>query len=514
MAELRYDITANVTGAEDVESLKDDLDEIGGQVDELDGPTPIGVTVPEGLSSDIDDVGTSLDDMGSKSDDANTKGSVLESTMGKVAAGALIVGEAIDIAGQFVEAGTRLWEAYRAKQELTEEVTRGVTEAILDQSGALAIVAGELEDVIANAENADEILNASIWEGIEATQGAEEIGKLRTALLDVGLTFEDLGATIVAFEDGGGAAIGDVFAGNTANLEAFNEAMANLPPRLLQINPALADLTFEDFATTVGTAVQSADDLGGAMLFLEQAGLGDIAAQFQDQVAALEALDDAQENVDYGTLIDQTFEAAQASEELRGVLDSVRTDLGPDASEFEVWLEYTNRLQEVQTAAQETDAALDDATAPREAGEVTVDLEAARTAAAELQVELDTATAARTAPITAEADTVDAEDELDALPLSERIAEIEAEADTIQAASDLLDTADEPRSALIVAHARTAGAEIDLAAVADKDRTAYIDVATGSVSLPSAAQLAGRIGTIYVPIVGVYQNRTEGSRPR
>lgn len=514
--DLTYLIDFDVQGAEELTTATTNMEGLAAATNDIDeGTHTVDIEVPETLSTDIGDVETSLGDAGTEADNLTEKGGFLEGSMAKVAAGALIVGEAIDIAGQFIEVGTQLWEAYRAKQELTEQITRGVTEAILAQSGALDIAAGELEDVIANAETADQILSASIWEGIEATQGAEEIAKLRTALLDVGLSFEDIGPTIVAFEDGAGTAIANVFAGNVDNIDLFNQALADAPRVMGQLAPALQDLSFDDFSVAVGDAVQSADSLEGAMLALTNAGFGDLALAFEDQIGALEQLDDAQENVDYGTLIEQTLAAAESSATLRGTLDAVRTDLGPDASEFEVWQEYITRLQEVQTAAEGTDTAIDDAAAPR-TGEFDVDLEQARADAEELRGELDGVAEPRTAPITAEAETDDAEDDLDSLPASERVAIIDAQADVITANADLLDAADEPRSALIVAHARTAGAEIDLQAVADAERNAAIDAFLRAY--PSSSQIlsavTGGAGRINVPIVGVWSTRTEGNRPR
>lgn len=116
-------------------------------------------------------------------------------------------------------------------------------------------------------------------------------------------------------------------------------------------------------------------------------------------------------------------------------------------------------------------------------------------------------------PLSTETDTSEAEGAFRDFASEDRRAPIVADAETFQAASDLLDTADEPRSALIVAHARTAGAEIDLAAVANAPRTAYVDVATGSIDMPSNTQLRNQIGTIRVPVQLYYNSRIEGSRP-
>lgn len=116
-------------------------------------------------------------------------------------------------------------------------------------------------------------------------------------------------------------------------------------------------------------------------------------------------------------------------------------------------------------------------------------------------------------PVEAELDTADADADMDAFTGEERTADVTAEAHVAQADLDLNAVADAERTAIITANAHVAQADLDIDAVANAERTAIIDVATGSVDVPTASQIARRIGTVRVPIQAYWVHRIEGSRP-
>lgn len=133
----------------------------------------------------------------------------------------------------------------------------------------------------------------------------------------------------------------------------------------------------------------------------------------------------------------------------------------------------------------------------------------------QLQGDADAAVAAVGPPsIPVSADTTEAEEDIAAVTDAEHPTTIAAQADLIQAQADLIDEAAKTRTTIIAASALTTAARLDLDAAANEERTATINVNTGSINLPSSAQLAGQIGPVRVSIIGVWSTRLEGSRPR
>lgn len=94
-----------------------------------------------------------------------------------------------------------------------------------------------------------------------------------------------------------------------------------------------------------------------------------------------------------------------------------------------------------------------------------------------------------------------------------KVAIIDTSADTAGADSELDLVSLEVRTATIGAEADTAAADSALDAVANADRTARIDVVTGSIDLPTDAQLRNMIGTVRVPVQAFWNTRIEGNRP-
>lgn len=120
-------------------------------------------------------------------------------------------------------------------------------------------------------------------------------------------------------------------------------------------------------------------------------------------------------------------------------------------------------------------------------------------------------------PLPTEADTSGADADIQSKVIGaavEKVAIISTSADTAGADQELDLVSLEVRTATIGAEADTAAADAALDTLASQQRTASIDVATGNVNLPSSFELAGRIGTVRIPIVAYWTNRIEGSRPR
>lgn len=522
--DLSYLIGFDVTGTAELQTATTSMEGLAAATQQVDeAPDTLPLEVPENLSGDLDAVGESMGALPEKADNANTSAGFLESTFGKVTAGAVFVGEAIDIVNQFVDIGTRLWDAYNAKQQLTDDVTRAVSDALLEQSGAMEIINRELTDLVDNASDPSQVLNASIWEGIEAEQGAEEVQKIRTALLDVGLTFDDLGATIIAFENDE-TRMATSLLESVASIDTFNAGMADAERQAGLTHEQyqnLANTDFPAFVDQLGAAIAQGDSFGEILDQLPPE-LRPVAEAFRDQIEAIEQLNDAQENVDYGDLISQQLEAAESSEELRAVLEDVRGDLGPDASDLDVWTEYVSRLQEAQGAADETAGAIEGATdAAGTPIDIQVDTEQAHQDLNDLKDDIASfdSTKQLGAPnikIPFGADTTQAEEDIAEVTEADHETTVEVDADTAQAVEDI-DTATEART-LDVTLGLVNGAPFDQ--VIDNhtaDRTIDVDLATRTVSLPSASQLVAQVtggaGRIIVPLVGRWSTRIEGSRP-
>lgn len=517
---MSYLIGFDVTGTAELDTAAGSMESLAAATQQVDdAPDTLPLEVPDDLAGNIDDVNASLDTTQTSAEDANTKTGFLESTFGRVTAAAVFVGEAIDIVNQFVDIGTQLWDQYNAKQALTEQVTGAVSDALLEQSGALDIINNELQTLIENAATPSAVLNASVWQGIEAEQGAEEVEKLRTAMLDLGLGFDDLGSTIIAFEDqGAGAAT--ALAQSTISADEFAAALDRVNA---ERPPIVPDLTVDvgEFTTLLGQAIETGDGFSEVIGALPE-DLRPLALAFEDQITAIEQVNDAQENVDYATLIGQQLAAAESSEELRGILDQVRSELGPDASEFAVWQEYTSRLLEARDAATETEDAVTGATdAASEPIALDVETEAARTHLEEFKADLDAfdstkALGATLTKISFDADTSPAETTVEDFTETERTADVNLEAHT-EDADTAIEASTEART-LDVTLGLVNGAPFD--EVIDNhtaDRTIDVDLETRTVSLPSASQLVSQVtggtGRIIVPLVGRWSTRIEGSRP-
>lgn len=117
-------------------------------------------------------------------------------------------------------------------------------------------------------------------------------------------------------------------------------------------------------------------------------------------------------------------------------------------------------------------------------------------------------------PLPTEADITGAEGDLADAVADPPTATIPTAADTAIASDDLLELVTAPRTATINVEAPAASAvDATLNAVA-ADRTATVDVRTGTVDVPTAGQIASRIGPVPVTLYGVWSTRIEGSRPR
>lgn len=522
--DLSYLIGFDVTGTTELDNAATSMETLASATQAVDeAPDTLPLEVPEGLTGDLDAAGQSLDALPEKADAANTSAGFLETTFGKVTAGAVFVGEAMDVVNQFVDIGTRLWDAYNAKQQLTDDVTRAVSDALLEQSGAMQIINAELTDLIANAGDPSQVLNASIWQGIEAEQGAEEVQKIRSALLDVGLTFDDLGATIIAFEDDE-SGMATTLLESVASIDTFNEGMADAERQAGLTHEQyqnLANTDFPAFIQQLGDAIGQGDSFGEILDQLPTE-LRPVAEAFRDQIEAIEQLNDAQENVDYGDLISQQLDAAESSEELRGVLEDVRGDLGPDASDLEVWTEYTQRLLDAANQADDTAGAVGDAAdAANTPIDIQVDTEQAQQDLNDLKDDIASFDSTKqlgapTVKIPFGADTTQVDEDIAAVTEAEHPTTVQVDADTAQAIEDI-DTATEART-LDVTLGLVNGAPFD--EVIDNhtaDRTIDVDLETRTISLPSASQLVSQItggtGRIIVPLVGRWSTRIEGSRP-
>lgn len=97
-------------------------------------------------------------------------------------------------------------------------------------------------------------------------------------------------------------------------------------------------------------------------------------------------------------------------------------------------------------------------------------------------------------------------------------ATVDTGADTGEAESGIKGVTGGYYVAEVFAAAKTTTAQADLARLTNQDRTARIDVKTGSVDLPTANELANRIGTVRVPVdayvrTTVDPGRLVGGRP-
>lgn len=467
--DLTYLIDFNVQGAEDLTTAASNMEELADATNGIDDGTTrtLDIEVPETLATDIDEVGGAVDDLGPKMDTAGEKAGGLKGVLADFGLTSIGVGEAIDLASGALELGGQAWDAITDAANAAEAATKAFNEATSEVSGAIDTFRERVEET----QDPLDVLAQAFIAGFDD----EQIASTSAALGDMGLQVEDLGGAILGFAQSG-------------------------------------DLTqtFLDMADAAGVSTEglNAFQLGSSNVIDT---MGETTAAQQEFIDGFNQIALGLNGVDFETVAARQLDVAEGFDAI-GVA-AARAEVGPDATDLAAWLTYTQNMIDAEAATEGAAAAAEDLSNT----EVGLDVEPANAEVEELRENLEAAAAPRTAEVTAEADVDNAEDELDALPQSERIAVIDAQADVIAANADLLDAADEPRSALIVAHARTAGAEIDLAALADAQRTAEIDVVTGSINMPSPSQLVslatGGQGRIVVPIVGRWSTRIEGSRP-
>lgn len=467
--DLTYLIDFNVEGADDLSTASEKMDDLAEATNGLDeGTHTVDIEVPEDLSTNIDGVGDSLGDLQEPLDTTDTKVGGLRSVLADFGLTSIGVGEAVDLARGALELGKGAWDAIHDASKAAEQATRDFNAATLEVSGAIDTFQQRVE---ATTDPMD-VLAQALTAGFDD----EQIASTSAALGDMGLQVEDLGNVVLTFAE-------------TGDLTA----------------------TFYDMATAAGVSTEglTAFQLGSTNVI---GTIGDLTDGQQEFVDGFNTIALSLNGVDFATVAERQLDVVEGFDAI-GVA-AARAQLGPDASDLEVWLAYTQNLIDAEAAAEGAADAVEDVAATP----VTVDTAEAQENVEDLKSTLEEAATPRTAEVTAEAETEDATDELDALPQSERVALIQADADTAAAAEALLNETDRPRTAYIIADALVGLAEGELDDLVNAERTAIVDVATGSVDLPSysaiLSKITGGAGRITVPIVGVWASRIEGSRPR
>jgi tRNA threonylcarbamoyladenosine modification (KEOPS) complex Cgi121 subunit len=401
--------------------------------------------------------------------------------------------------------------AVEAREEL-EETATGVGEAAVEAREALEEMATGIGDAAVEGREAFEDMLSGI--GAAAQEGAKQLQGLNDGLADVADNLDTAAGRAAAF----GGALGGIntdLDNTTATIE-FNDRLKTLHETLHDLNDAVGDTDFASmelvpdsweevrnmpdelrpvvealtgFRDIMQSEFTQAFERGGSPEAIQWAQNTRRAVVDELRLAGIEAPEQVNEILDaLGLLPDQVETTIRISNEAqaRQILDDIRAQIEALPAE--------TQLRVAAIAANDPIAALQLAidALPTAGISVPVELEvAADTLAADINAKVNGSSfGAPQVTITPKADLTTFETDVAAAAAVERTSTVD----------------------VVAPAATTVDAQID--AVASQPRTAVVNVATGIVDMPSASQLAARIGTVHVTVRGVWDTRLEGTRPR
>lgn len=256
-------------------------------------------------------------------------------TMGSVFKGvASSVGPIAAIAAVTLVA-SKAMEAYGSKAKKTAEDTKAVAESILEQSDAV----NTLNEALAGL-NQGGPLSAQQQFLAALFDDPQEINKTAAAMDVLGISIDGLGPIFNAME-----------ADSTAALDGLALSAVGLRGPVDAIGLAVAE--------AMSTAVEATDSASGALdnfdALARAAGVpDDVIQSYRSTVVALEQINDAQQNTDVNAAAQQQLVYAEAlgrvNDVAREALQLARDRAGPNASDFDVWRQYVDIINQLQTA--------------------------------------------------------------------------------------------------------------------------------------------------------------------
>ena len=297
----------------------------------------------------IGPVNVAIGQMAEYAADAKFAGEGLGSALGSMAK---VAGPIAALsAGLFVL--SKAMEAASTKSKLAEETTAATSEAAAEASGNIDLLEGSIAALVETAFAGDDAisqLGASILQGLVTEDNITEIAKVNTALGALGLTAQDLGPIIVGLADDQ-KALDSAF---DDGVRTYQDLAAVVP----NVTKALQEVGLGEYADEVGIAILRTDDLGAAQEELEriffdqgmsvddaQAKAQELIKTYGQEIAAVEQLDDVQENNRLNDFADTQLDLAAAADIATAALIGEIEAANRDWTSFQVWAELL-RIQE------------------------------------------------------------------------------------------------------------------------------------------------------------------------
>lgn len=497
--DLSYLVDFSVTGSSELSDAATDMDTLSTKADDLgDTPVDFDFNVGDGLSTaagDIDDVGESIVGLGDTAETEAGRTSGLRGALGDLGLTSLGLGTAFDLVSTAVGTLSGWFDALGVKADITAAGSEAAADSVFGLFEALTT----LQSVSFDTDTGLGALNEAFRTGIEAAAEGD-VQKVSDAMVLLGINFDNLSQTMLDFQANEAETFAQIAADAGIPLELAN-ALGEAATHGDSVNDSLRNLGDDGvraFGEAVGLTGGQLNDFVAAINELDASNkLGEdsflnalpgdareAGEAILEQVGAIEQLDDAAENTSetLGHLIDTLAQSPEGAAALAEVREAM-----PDASDTEVLQALVDRLAEIDGAAEGAAEGLDEVGVDREAT-ITATEEGSEEVRAELE---DAANADYDATITAEADTAAADSDITAFENIDR---------TVGTYLSLVN-----------------GPEFDQVIDNHTDeRTISVDIATGTITLPTASDLAARIGTVRVPIDGYirYVPRIDGTRAR
>lgn len=345
MSDLNYNISANVTGTDDVEGLRDDIQEITEDVDTLNASTTtvaVETTGTDTAKTDLGEVGTASEEIGTKAESGAT---VLGDAMGAIIDGVTGAKDPMDAAGDVAgELGTQMegaggkagifatvlsgigaaisigaaaWSAFSQRQKEATQTTADVSEAINENVGALGQMKAALDDLIDSGDftGFDQINQQLLDQDPEAfQQAAQNLGVL-------GGSYRDVADTIAGLQ--------------TDEIATLNNliAQSGIPPELaasaLELVQAGGDLSYSNNRLSASTSQLGQD-------------VNTLRAEYGEQIDALVGVRAAQDDLDIEGVAQSYLDAQGGVEGYAEMLERAKAAAGPDASTIDVFNEFVS----------------------------------------------------------------------------------------------------------------------------------------------------------------------------
>ena len=304
--DLTYLIDFDVSDSSSLTTAADDMEKLATKASELEQAPAIDLDLGtiETAPEDIGAVGDALDDL--PIEDANSRWGGLSDVLGQFGLTSLGVGEAIEIAGTAIEAGRQAWSYFTADARAAEQRTREFFAALLETSGLMDSIEGTFQG------KTDPF---SAFTSALTDLDDVDLGSIVASMGDMGLQADQLGETLVRI-------------GTSDN----------------------AVQTFYDMASAASIATDSfgVTELGSTRLMNVVGDLTDEQQRFVDGYNTMAA---SLDGLDFGDIAEKQLEIAEGYDAMS--VAQARSELGPDASDVDVWVRYQEIVSEAAVANEE-----------------------------------------------------------------------------------------------------------------------------------------------------------------